>query len=56
MWLGIAFEVSATHALLGCMLDFQHKQTALLRFLTYVMHPFYSEDFVMTNDKHDKGL
>ena len=28
MWFGFTFEVSATHAFLGCMLDFEHKQTA----------------------------
>ena len=31
------------------MLDFQHKQTAKLRFPTYAMRSFYSEDFVITN-------
>ena len=36
---------------LGCVSDFQHKHTELLRFPTYAMRPFYLEDLILTNDE-----
>ena len=43
--------MSAKHAFLGCMLDFQHKHTEKLCFPTYAMRLFYLEDFILTNDQ-----